>query len=201
MVQLYMGCWCLIWVWIQQLPRYAKMKHCLLLLLQRWRINLPISKVLVDFPVVWSAKWQNNRNKSTVLAIVGAWLGGFPFFVPLHWLQVWFFIFGDPRPPYNMMLCSKKRFNIWNTTNYSGVLNYSKVYENGVLVVGLADVPNSFNGSFVEIDECLAEGRNSDRNEIAYLCFFSSLALWIKISATRNNATSLCKPTQTKFDQ
>ena len=27
---------------------------------------------------------------------MGAWLGGFPFFVPLHFLQVWFFIFGRP---------------------------------------------------------------------------------------------------------
>ena len=49
--------------------------------------------MLVAFPLVWSAKWQNNCNKSTVLAIVRAWLGGFPFFVPLHCLQVWFFIF------------------------------------------------------------------------------------------------------------
>ena len=157
-----MGCWCLIWVWIRQLPRYAKMKHCLLLLLQRWRINLSISKVLVAFPVVWSGKWQNNRNKSIVLAIVGAWFGGFPFFVPLHRLQVWFFIFGDPRTPYNMMFCAKKRFNIWNTTNYSGVLNYSKLYENDGLVDGPVAMPDSFNGSFVEIDERLAEGRRYD---------------------------------------
>ena len=43
----------------------------------------------------------------------------------------------------------------WNPTIDSGVLNYSKLYENGGLVVEPATVPDSFNGSFPEIDEGL----------------------------------------------
>ena len=43
-------------------------------------------------------------------------------------------------------------------------------------MAGPAAVPDSFNGSFAEIDEWLAEGRNCDRNEIAYLFF---LVLWL----------------------
>ena len=52
-----------------------------------------------------------------------------------------------------------------NPTIDSGVLNYSKLYENGGLVAGPAAVPNSFNGSFVEIDERLAEGRRYDNTQ------------------------------------
>lgn len=56
----------------------------------------------------------------------------------------------------------------WNPTIDSGVLNYSKLYENGGLVAGPAAVPDSFNGSFAEIDEGLVgpsrerEGQSSD---------------------------------------
>ena len=49
-----------------------------------------------------------------------------------------------------------------NPTIDSGVLNYSKLYENGGLVAGPAAVPDSFNGNFAEIDERLAEGRRYD---------------------------------------
>ena len=52
-----------------------------------------------------------------------------------------------------------------NPTIDLGVLNYSKLYENGGLVVGPATVPYSFNGSFVEIDERLAEGRRYDNTQ------------------------------------
>ena len=47
----------------------------------------------------------------------------------------------------------------------SGVLNYSKLYENGGLVAGPAALPDSFNGSFVEIDEWLVEGRRYDNTQ------------------------------------
>ena len=53
----------------------------------------------------------------------------------------------------------------WNPTNDSGVLNCSKLYENGGLVAGPAAVPDSFNGSFAEIDEQLAEGRRYDNTQ------------------------------------
>ena len=53
----------------------------------------------------------------------------------------------------------------WNPTIDSRVLNYSKLYENGGLVVGPAAVPDSFNRSFVEIDEWLAEGRRYDNTQ------------------------------------
>ena len=43
----------------------------------------------------------------------------------------------------------------WNPTIDSRVLNYYKLYENGGLVAGPAAVPDSFNGSFAEIDERL----------------------------------------------
>ena len=43
----------------------------------------------------------------------------------------------------------------WNPTIDSGVLNYSKLYENSSLVVGPAAVHDYFNGSFAEIDERL----------------------------------------------
>ena len=53
----------------------------------------------------------------------------------------------------------------WNPTIDSGVLNYFKLYENAGLVVGPAAVPDCFNGSFVEIDERLAEGRRYDNTQ------------------------------------
>ena len=49
-----------------------------------------------------------------------------------------------------------------NPTIDSGVLNFSKLYENGGLVAGPAAMLDSFNGSFAEIDERLAEGRRYD---------------------------------------
>ena len=49
-----------------------------------------------------------------------------------------------------------------NPTIDSRVLNYSKLYENGGLVVEPAAMPDYFNGSFAEIDERLAEGRRYD---------------------------------------
>ena len=48
---------------------------------------------------------------------------------------------------------------LWNPTIDLGVLNYSKLYKNGGLVVGPAAVPDSFNGNFAEIDERLGRGQ------------------------------------------